>query len=82
MRKLSIGAIASVVVTVLLPLLTSGDGRPEPTVGRTLAVTAAHGMVVAPGFIDMLGQSDLSILVDPRLPSKLFQGITLSLIHI
>lgn len=36
----------------------------------------AHGMVVAPGFIDMLGQSDLSILVDPRLPSKIYQGIT------
>jgi N-acyl-D-amino-acid deacylase len=36
----------------------------------------AHGMVVAPGFIDMLGQSDLSVLVDPRVPSKIFQGIT------
>src|SRR4051794_29078414 len=36
----------------------------------------AAGMVVAPGFIDMLGQSDLSILVNPQLPSKIFQGIT------
>jgi N-acyl-D-amino-acid deacylase len=36
----------------------------------------AHGMVVAPGFIDMLGQSDLTILVDPRVPSKIYQGIT------
>ncbi|PYX38071.1 MAG: dihydroorotase [Acidobacteria bacterium] len=36
----------------------------------------ARGMVVAPGFIDMLGQSELTILVDPRLPSKIFQGIT------
>jgi N-acyl-D-amino-acid deacylase len=36
----------------------------------------AHGMVVAPGFIDMLGQSELTMLVDPRLPSKIFQGIT------
>jgi N-acyl-D-amino-acid deacylase len=36
----------------------------------------AAGMVVAPGFIDMLGQSELTILVDPRLPSKIFQGIT------
>ena len=36
----------------------------------------AHGRVVAPGFIDMLGQSDLTILVDPRLPSKIYQGIT------
>ncbi|HET8892141.1 MAG TPA: D-aminoacylase [Candidatus Angelobacter sp.] len=36
----------------------------------------AHGMVVAPGFIDMLGQSELTILVNPHLPSKIFQGIT------
>ncbi|HUR96337.1 MAG TPA: D-aminoacylase [Gemmatimonadales bacterium] len=36
----------------------------------------AAGLVVAPGFIDMLGQSELSILVDPTLPSKIFQGIT------
>jgi dihydroorotase/N-acyl-D-amino-acid deacylase len=36
----------------------------------------AKGKVVAPGFIDMLGQSETTILVDPRLPSKIFQGIT------
>jgi N-acyl-D-amino-acid deacylase len=36
----------------------------------------AGGKVVAPGFIDMLGQSELTILVDPRLPSKIYQGIT------
>jgi N-acyl-D-amino-acid deacylase len=36
----------------------------------------AKGMVVAPGFIDMLGQSEHTILVDPRLPSKIYQGIT------
>jgi N-acyl-D-amino-acid deacylase len=36
----------------------------------------AGGHVVAPGFIDMLGQSELTILVDPRLPSKIYQGIT------
>src|SRR5579864_6615728 len=36
----------------------------------------AHGMVVAPGFIDMLGQSEMTILVNPHLPSKVFQGIT------
>jgi N-acyl-D-aspartate/D-glutamate deacylase len=40
---------------------------------RTIDV---HGMVVAPGFIDMLGQSEDTILVDPRLPSKIYQGIT------
>src|SRR5689334_20573636 len=36
----------------------------------------AHGLVVAPGFIDMLGQSEMTILVNPHLPSKIFQGIT------
>ena len=36
----------------------------------------AAGDVVAPGFIDMLGQSEFTILVDPRLPSKIYQGIT------
>ena len=42
---------------------------------RQRTIDAAH-KVVAPGFIDMLGQSELTILVDPRLPSKIFQGIT------
>ena len=36
----------------------------------------ARGMVVAPGFIDMLGQSELTMLVNPHLPSKIYQGIT------
>jgi N-acyl-D-aspartate/D-glutamate deacylase len=36
----------------------------------------ARGKVVAPGFIDMLGQSEYTILVEPRLPSKIYQGIT------
>ncbi len=36
----------------------------------------ARGLVVAPGFIDMLGQSEFSILVDGRAASKIMQGIT------
>jgi dihydroorotase/N-acyl-D-amino-acid deacylase len=36
----------------------------------------AAGRIVAPGFIDMLGQSELTLLVDPHAPSKIFQGIT------
>lgn len=36
----------------------------------------AQGLTVAPGFIDMLGQSEETILVDPGLPSKIYQGIT------
>jgi dihydroorotase/N-acyl-D-amino-acid deacylase len=43
---------------------------------RASRIIDAHGQVVAPGFIDMLGQSELTLLVDPRAPSKLFQGIT------
>jgi len=36
----------------------------------------ASGRVVAPGFIDMLGQSEFTLLVDNRSLSKLSQGIT------
>lgn len=36
----------------------------------------AKGMVIAPGFIDMLGQSEYNLLIDPRAESKVFQGIT------
>lgn len=50
-------------------------------VGRVAASRAsrridARGMIVAPGFIDMLGQSELNLLIDPRAESKVFQGIT------
>ncbi len=36
----------------------------------------ATGYVVAPGFIDMLGQSETSLLIDNRSLSKISQGIT------
>jgi len=36
----------------------------------------ASGLVVAPGFIDMLGQSETNLLIDKRAVSKLTQGIT------
>jgi dihydroorotase/N-acyl-D-amino-acid deacylase len=39
-------------------------------------VIDAKGMVVSPGFIDMLGQSETSLLIDNRSLSKLAQGIT------
>ncbi len=56
------------------------DGR-IAAIGRLEGAKAkravdAAGSVVAPGFIDMLGQSELNILVNPSLPSKIFQGIT------
>ena len=36
----------------------------------------ATGLVVAPGFIDMLGQSEFNVLVDNRAASKITQGVT------
>ena len=36
----------------------------------------ASNLVVAPGFIDMLGQSEFNVLADPRAASKITQGIT------
>jgi N-acyl-D-amino-acid deacylase len=36
----------------------------------------AKGLVVAPGFIDLLGQSEFNVLVDSRAASKITQGIT------
>jgi dihydroorotase/N-acyl-D-amino-acid deacylase len=56
------------------------DGR-IAAIGRLEGAAArrtidAGGKVVAPGFIDMLGQSEMSILVEPKLPSKIHQGIT------
>src|SRR5215470_5745178 len=39
-------------------------------------VVDATGLVIAPGFIDLLGQSEYNVLVDPRAASKITQGIT------
>lgn len=45
--------------------------------GATAArVIDASGLVVSPGFIDMLGQSEYALLIDNRSLSKLSQGIT------
>ena len=35
-----------------------------------------HGLIVAPGFIDMLGQSEQFVLIDPRAMSKVMMGVT------
>ena len=39
----------------------------------------ASGLVVSPGFIDMLGQSEYWVLRDGRVASKIMQGITTEL---
>jgi len=60
-------------------LLIQGDrivgvGRlPEAAARETLDVS---GKVVAPGFIDMLGQSEENALIDNRVLSKVTQGVT------
>jgi len=43
---------------------------------RAASTINAKGKVVAPGFIDVLGQSEGSVLVDPRLEGKVRQGVT------
>ena len=36
----------------------------------------ARGQVVTPGFIDLLGNSQAAVLIDPRLEGKVRQGVT------
>ena len=45
----------------------------EATATRTID---ARGLVVSPGFIDMLGQSETYLLIDPRAMSKVMMGVT------
>ncbi len=40
----------------------------------------AHGLCVAPGFIDIHSHSDYTLLVDPRAVSAIAQGVTLEVI--
>ena len=50
-----------------------GHVDPSATAKR---IVDASGLVVSPGFIDMLGQSEYDLLIDNRSLSKLSQGIT------
>lgn len=57
------------------------EGDRIAAIGDLSAQTArtrldATGLVVSPGFIDMLGQSEDFVLVDGRAASKITQGIT------
>ncbi len=56
-------------------------GERIAAIGQLTGATAgkvidAGGQIVSPGFIDMLGQSEMSLLIDNRSLSKLSQGIT------
>src|SRR2546425_9732802 len=44
--------------------------------GVAARVIDAGGLIVAPGFIDMLGQSEANLLIDPRAMSKVMMGVT------
>ena len=50
-------------------------GHADPTVEAARTIDA-EGLIVAPGFIDMLGQSETSVLIDRQAMSKLTQGVT------
>jgi N-acyl-D-amino-acid deacylase len=50
-----------------------GHASDSVTARRTID---ARGLIVAPGFIDMLGQSEMSLLIDKQAYSKLTQGVT------
>ncbi|MFD9910499.1 amidohydrolase family protein [Streptomyces sp. NPDC059063] len=50
---------------------------PRPTGTRTVE---AHGLALAPGFIDMHAHSDLALLRDPDHSAKAAQGVTLEVI--
>src|SRR5512141_11127 len=52
-----------------------GDLAPDRS-SRARRRIDATGLVVAPGFIDLLGQSEYNALVDRRAASKITQGIT------
>ncbi|HEX8502465.1 MAG TPA: D-aminoacylase [Pyrinomonadaceae bacterium] len=47
-----------------------------PESARAKRTIDASGLVVAPGFIDMLGQSEQYVLIDPRAMSKVMMGVT------
>jgi len=47
-----------------------------PRGAKARRVIDASGLVVAPGFIDMLGQSELNVLIDRRAMSKVMMGVT------
>jgi len=60
------------------------DGDRIAYVGKHTALSGrttidAHGQAVSPGFIDMMGHSEESLLIDGRAVSGLKQGVTLDI---
>jgi N-acyl-D-amino-acid deacylase len=65
-----IGIVGDRIVAIGSP----GNGKLP--LAKAKRIIDATGMVVSPGFIDMLGQSETALLIDNRSLSKLAQGIT------
>ena len=55
----------------------AGVGRVSGTATRTID---AHGLVIAPGFIDPHSHSDFALLTDGNAESKIRQGVTTEVI--
>ncbi|PHQ49553.1 N-acyl-D-amino-acid deacylase [Streptomyces cinnamoneus] len=53
------------------------EGDRRPTARRVLD---AHGLALAPGFVDMHAHSDLALLRDPAHTAKVAQGVTLEVL--
>jgi dihydroorotase/N-acyl-D-amino-acid deacylase len=53
-------------------IVALGDLHEQPAV----TTIDAHDLVVAPGFIDLLGQSQYAVFTDPHLEAKVRQGVT------
>lgn len=57
----------------IVSLLSPGEGEAD-------AELDCSGLILCPGFLDTHSHSDLKILVEPDLPSKVRQGITLEVL--
>jgi N-acyl-D-amino-acid deacylase len=53
-------------------IVSVGDAGAMPA----KATVDAHGNIVAPGFIDLLGQSQQGVFTDPHVEAKVRQGVT------
>jgi len=63
--------------------ITAGAIRlfvPPQPLPRARKIIDASGMVVAPGFIDMHGHSDIALLKRPAILAKVMQGVTTEVI--
>ncbi|TVP79229.1 MAG: D-aminoacylase [Gemmatimonadales bacterium] len=68
------GRLADVAIRADRIVRIAPPGRMDPALA--LDIIDASGLVVAPGFVDLNGQSDWLYLSDGSAGAKLFQGIT------